>query len=282
MSKENASVAIQYTETEYMSPPVIKRGWTKTRIAGHALIGLWLVMFIAIAIYLYNSWQIDLVQTYAPRYWTGLQTTLKLVAISLILGAIVSLPVAAARMSNSKLLNHISYAYVYFFRGTPLLAQTFLIYYGFGSFRPFLESIGLWVFFRDAWNCAILAFTLNTSAYQAEILRGAIQSVTIGQWEGAAALGINKRVTFWKVILPQALIVALRPYGNEIILMIKGSAIVSIITVYDLMGETRRAYSRTFDFQTYIWAAVLYLAIVEILRHIWEWIERRLTRHLKR
>jgi polar amino acid transport system permease protein len=138
------------------------------------------------------------------------------------------------------------------------------------------------VFFRDAWNCAILAFSLNTAAYQAEILRGAIQSVAMGQWEGAAALGISKRVTFWKVILPQALIVALRPYGNEIILMIKGSAIVAIITVLDLMGETRRAYSRTFDFQTYLWAAVIYLLIVEVLRHIWDYLERRLTRHLVR
>ena len=89
-------------------------------------------------------------------------------------------------------------------------------------------------------------------------------------------------MTLRKVILPQALIVALRPYGNEIILMIKGSAIVAIITVYDLMGETRRAYSRSFDFQTYLWAALIYLALVEALRHAVEWIERRITRHLKR
>ncbi|WP_374830300.1 ABC transporter permease [Paenochrobactrum pullorum] len=282
MSKHMSSTAMKRTDEECLAPPAIKRGWSKARISGYVLMGIWLIMFIGLAIYLFNSWQIDLVQTYAPRYWSGLLTTLKLVFISIFLGAIVSLPVAAARMSNSKILQCISYAYVYFFRGTPLLAQTFLIYYGFGTFRPFLESVGLWVFFRDAWNCAILAFTLNTSAYQAEILRGAIQSVAVGQWEGAAALGLNKRITFWKIILPQALIVALRPYGNEIILMIKGSAIVAIITVYDLMGETRRAYSRTFDFQTYLWAAVLYLTIVEILRHIWEWIERRITRHLKR
>ena len=103
-----------------------------------------------------------------------------------------------------------------------------------------------------------------------------------GQWEGAASLGLHKLQTLWKIILPQALIVALRPYGNEIILMIKGSAIVAIITVYDLMGETRLAYSRTFDFQTYIWAALIYLAMVETLRHVIEWIERRITRHLKR
>ena len=103
-----------------------------------------------------------------------------------------------------------------------------------------------------------------------------------GQHEGAAALGLPKKVAFFKIILPQALIVALRPYGNEIILMIKGSAIVAMVTVFVLMGETRRAFSRTFDYQTYLWAAIFYLAIVEALRHLWNWIERRLTRHLKR
>ncbi|HEV7415004.1 MAG TPA: ABC transporter permease subunit, partial [Tianweitania sediminis] len=98
--------------------------------------------------------------------------------------------------------------------------------------------------------------------------------------EGAAALGLSRWQTLRLVVIPQALIVALRPYGNEIILMIKGSAIVAIITVYDLMGETRRAYSRSFDFQTYVYAALIYLAIVETLRHTIDWLERRLTRHL--
>lgn len=263
-------------------PPPEVRQWTGPRIAGHVIVGIWLMLFAGLALYLYNVWRIDLFETYAPRYWSGLLITLQLVAISIVIGAILSLPVAAARMSSNRWLKAIAFGYVYFFRGTPLLAQTFLIYYGFGTFRPFLESVGLWSFFRDAWSCALLAFSLNTAAYQAEILRGAIQSVSLGQWEGAAALGISKRVTFWKIILPQALIVALRPYGNEIILMIKGSAIVAIITVLDLMGETRRAYSRTFDFQTYLWAAVIYLLIVEMLRHIWDYLERRLTRHLIR
>ncbi|RWN33475.1 ABC transporter permease [Mesorhizobium sp.] len=263
-------------------PPALPRGWSRQRILGYALVCLWIAFLVGIAAYLILAWNGELFAKYAPGYVSGLGITLLLVAISIVLGAILSVPIAYARMSKNRVLSGLAYAYVYFFRGTPLLAQTFLVYYGVGSFRPQLEMVGLWGFFREAFNCAIFAFSLNTAAYQAEILRGAIQSVPMGQWEGAASLGLQKLQTMWKVILPQALIVALRPYGNEIILMIKGSAIVAIITVYDLMGITKLTYSRTFDFQSYVWAAIIYLIIVEILRHAVEWIERRITIHLHR
>ena len=185
-------------------------------------------------------------------------------------------------MSHNPLASGLAFVFVYFFRGTPLIAQIFLVYYGFGEFRDFFETIGLWWFFREAWSCALFSLSLNTAAYQAEILRGAIQSVPRGQWEGGTSLGLSRAVIFTKIVLPQAMIVALRPYANEIILMIKASAIVAIITVYDLFGITRQAYSRTFDFQTYVWAALLYLAIVEALRNLTNLAERRLTRHLVR
>jgi polar amino acid transport system permease protein len=254
----------------------------RQRVLGYALVCLWIVFLAGIAAYLILAWNGELFAKYAPGYVSGLGITLLLVAISIVLGAILSVPIAYARMSKNRVLSGLAYAYVYFFRGTPLIAQLFLVYYGLGSFRPQMDAIGLWWFFRDAWNCALLTFTLNTAAYQAEILRGAIQSVPRGQTEGAAALGLPPRVAFFKVILPQALIVALRPYGNEIILMIKGSAVVSIVTVFDLMGQTRYAFSRTFDYQAYLWAAIFYLTIVETLRHVWAWLEARLTRHLKR
>ena len=263
-------------------PAAPPRGWSRERILGWVLVCLWIALGAGLATYLFSAWNPELFAKYAPTYLSGLYVTLTLVAISIVLGAILSIPICYARMSKNRVLNAISYGYVYFFRGTPLLAQTFLIYYGFGSFRPQLEAIGLWGFFREAWYCAVFAFALNTAAYQAEILRGAIESVGKGQWEAASALGLSKLQTLYKIILPQALIVALRPYGNEIILMIKGSAIVAIITVYDLMGETRRAFSRTFDFQTYLWAALLYLSLVETLRHLVDWIERRITRHMHR
>ncbi len=266
-----------------LPPPseALKR-YTFSRLLGRVLLGVWLAASVGIFLFVVESWSPEKFTKYGPSFLSGLRVTLTLVAISIVLGGILSLPIAYGRMTKNKVLSWIAYGYVYFFRGTPLITQLFLVYYGLGSFRPYLEAVGLWSMFKDAWFCALFTFTLNTAAYQAEILRGAIESVPRGQHEGAAALGLPKSVAFFKIILPQAMIVALRPYGNEIILMIKGSAIVAIVTVFDLMGETRRAFSRTYDFQMYLWAAVLYLIMVEMLRNLWAWIETRLTRHLKR
>ncbi|ODT14172.1 MAG: ABC transporter permease [Kaistia sp. SCN 65-12] len=223
----------------------------------------------------------DALATYGPRMLQGLVVTLQLVVISITLGALLAWPVALARMGRSRILRGIAFGYMYFFRGTPLLAQVFLVYYGAGQFRPQLESIGLWWLFRDAFFCCVLTFTLNTGAYQAEIIRGAIRAVPVGQSEAAMSLGLNSRQIFQKIIVPQALLIALRPLGNEVILMIKGSSVAAIVTVFDLMGVTRLAYSRTFDFQVYLWAAVLYLVVVESIRRVWDRLELLLTRHLR-
>ena len=264
------------------APPTNASRINLARVAGYGILTLWIVLGLALVWYLASSWDPAKIERYGWRYLDGLATTLMLTFGSISLGAILSVPVTFARMAKNPILNTVAYAYVYVFRSTPMLLQIFLIYYGLGSFRPQIEAIGLWWFFREAWYCALFAMTLNTAAYQAEILRGAIESVPRGQTEGAKSLGLPTSVTFWKIILPQALIVALRPYGNEIIFMIKGSAVVAVVTVLDLMGQTRYAFSRTFDYQTYLWAAIFYLAIVEALRHTWGAIEARLTRHLKR
>ena len=263
-------------------PLAARRPWTAARIAGHFFMGFWILSGLALALYLGQSLFSTFVSQYLPKYFNGALVTLQLTVYSFLIGAALSVPLALACSSRFFALRSVGNAYVYFFRGTPLLAQVFLIYYGLGSFRSALDTVGLWWFFRDAWNCVLLTFALNTAAYQAEILRGAVQSMPKGQWEGALSLGLSRGVTFFKVILPQALIVALRPYGNEIILLLKGSAISSIVTIYDIMGEANRAFSRSFDFQAYIWAALAYLIAVEIIRRAWDLMERRLTRHLRR
>lgn len=265
-----------------LPPPAPARRFTLSRLAGIVFMALWLALLVAIVNMVITEFDVAKFDKYGVRMLWGLLLTLRLVATSIVLGAILSLPLAFARMSQSSIVSTAASAYIYLFRGTPLIMQVFLIYYGLGSFKSVFDMVGLWWFFRDAYNCALLAFVLNTAAYQAEILRGAIQSVPRGQTEAANALGIHPVPAFFKVIMPQALMVALRPYGNEIILMVKGSAIVSIVTVFDLMGETKYAFSRTFDFQMYVWAAVLYLAIVELLRNVWNQLEKRLTRHLIR
>ena len=237
----------------------------------------------------------EILADYGDDLVDGFVITLQLVAISVSVGAALAMIVAywrmpgAGRNAKNPLLRWLVYPalrglalfYTNLFRGTPLLAQLFLIYYGAGQFFAFWQSVGLWWFLRDPFNCAVLTFVLNTAAYQAEIFRGAVRAVPQGQWEGAAALGLARRIVFLRVIAPQAALYALRPFGNEVILMVKGSAVASVITVYDLLGETRLAFSDTFRFDVYFYAAALYLVLVETLRRVWNLMEGRLTRHLK-
>jgi polar amino acid transport system permease protein len=262
------------------APPSGSRRST-IRPLGIVLMALWGLAFIGIAFSLFNSVDGERLMTYGGRIAQGFVVTVELVVASVAVGAALSVPVAAGRLSANRLVGALAFAFSYFFRGTPLVAQTFLIYYGAGQFSPELKAAGLWWLFRDAFNCAVLAFALNTAAYQAEILSGAIRNVPRGQREGAAALGLHKWLTLRKIILPQALVSAVRPYGNEVILMTKASSIASIITVLDLMGETRFVFSKTYDLSFYFWAALFYLATVEVVSHAVNLVERRLTRHIR-
>jgi polar amino acid transport system permease protein len=222
----------------------------------------------------------EVLERYGCRMASGLLLTLQLVAISFVLGFLIGLALGVLRLRAPQPFRAIIGGYITFFRGTPLLVQLFLIYYGLGAFRPFWQDLGLWWFFRDPLYCCLLAFTINTAAYQAEIFRGAIQSLHPGQAEAARALGMCPFAIFWKVEMPQALIIGLRPLGNELITMIKASAVASLVTLFDLMGATRLAFARSFDLSIYLVAALLYLAIVEIIRRVWDAMEARLTRHL--
>ena len=222
----------------------------------------------------------DLLARYGPRILGGLGITLQLVAVSVSIGFVLAVPLAIIRTDGPAPLRSAVLAFSIFFRGTPLLAQIYLVYYGAGQFHDALEGIGLWPYLREAWFCALATFTLNTAAYQAEILRGGLQAVPRGQREAARAMGLTAFPIYARVLLPQALIISLRPLGNELVLMIKASSVAALITVFDIMGETKLAYSRTYDFQVYLWAALVYLVLVEGVRIVWQMFEKRLTRHL--
>ena len=165
-------------------------------------------------------------------------------------------------------------------RGTPILGQLFLIYYGSGQFRPFLQEWGLWGFFRDPFNCALLAFALNSTAYQTEILRGGIMGVARGEIEAAKAIGMTSLQILRRVTFPHAYRIAWPALGNEIILLMKASALASVVTVFDIMGRTRQIFSRSFDFSIYLWAALIYLCITAIFVLLWRQGETRLSRHI--
>lgn len=222
----------------------------------------------------------EVFQNYGCRMFAGLGVTAQLVAISVTLGFVLAVGLAIARLYGPRWARVAVSGYTTFFRGTPLLCQLFLIYYGFGQFRPFWQDVGLWWLIREPFYCALFTFTVNTAAYQAEILRGAIQSIPRGQFEGASALGLHRWAALRHVIMPQAMILALRPLGNELIVMIKASAIASLVTLFDLMGATRLAFARSFDLSIYLYAALIYLALVEFVRRFWDKLELRLTRHM--
>ncbi|MFT0532463.1 ABC transporter permease [Castellaniella hirudinis] len=224
----------------------------------------------------------SLLDLYGLRMLQGFWITIKLVMLSFAAGWLLGWLLVLGRSSSSRLARGFSRGYVYFFRGSPLLAQLFLLYYGMSAFREFWQSIHLWWFFRDPWWCALLAFSLNTAAYQAEIFRGSLMAIPAGQREACRALSLGPIKSFLRVILPQSMRIAIGPLGNEMILLVKASAIASLVTVYDVMGVTKLAYSRSFNFEIYLWAAVLYLLVVEVLRRVLGAAEARLSRHLAR
>jgi polar amino acid transport system permease protein len=217
----------------------------------------------------------ELLARYGPALLAGLWTTLSLVAISTPLGFALAIPVALARYQGGRTANALALGFTGFFRGTPLLAQLFLLYYGAAEFNGALKAAGVWWMFRDAFACAALVFTLNTAAYQAEILRGAMAATPAGQIEAGQALGFGRGMINRLIVWPQAIRLALRPLGNELILMIKASSLASVITVVDLMGATKRAFSGSLSFEVYLWAALIYLALVEMVRRVWNALERR-------
>jgi len=172
-------------------------------------------------------------------------------------------------------------AHIYFFRGTPLLVQIYLVYYGSGQFEAIRASF-LWPYLSEAYWCAIIAFTLNTSAYTAEILRGALQSVPRGEVEAAEAVGMPPGLIWRRIRLPRAFRIALPAYSNEVILMLKGSALASTITLMDLTGVARTIIARTYTpMELFLAAGLLYVLLTFFILAGFRVLERRLNRHLQ-
>src|SRR5690606_10378063 len=186
-----------------------------------------------------------------------------------------------ARLSRSPLLWMPAYGYIFFFRGSPLLIQLFLIYYGLGQFEFIRESF-LWPLFRQGYWCAIIAFTLNTAAYTAEIMRGAIQGVPHGEIEAARACGMSGTLLFRRIIAPKALRLVLPAYSNEVILMLQATSLASLVTVVDLMGAASNIVNRSFAiYEIYITAALIYLVMTYAIAWVFKKVEHRLSGHLR-
>ncbi|NHI00094.1 MULTISPECIES: ABC transporter permease [Oceanimonas] len=216
-----------------------------------------------------------------PVYWQGLYTTIWLVALALVLGLVIAVPMGIMRNSSNWLLRGPSWAYIYFFRGTPLLVQLFLIYYGAGQWQWLKESAA-WEWFSQAWFCAVLAFTLNTSAYTAEIIRGAINAMPRGEIEAAYAFGMSRLTTMRRIILPNSFRRALPAYSNEVIFMLHGSAVAGVITIVDLTGAARIVNSRYYSpFEAFLAAGLLYMCLTFLLVWGFRRLEHRWFRHLR-
>jgi len=218
-----------------------------------------------------------------PKLVGAVPETLILASSSLAIGFVLAIIVALARLSSNRGLSNLAYGFVYIFRSTPLLVQIFLIYYGSGQFRPFLQEYGLWIFFREPWFCAILALTLNTGAYTSEIIRGGMQSVPWGQVEAARACGMSGVLLFRRIMFPVAIRQALPGYGNEIILMVKSTSLASTITILDVTGIAKKIIAATWSpIEIFIIAGAIYLTINFIVTRVVQWTEIKLSPQLYR
>ena len=217
----------------------------------------------------------DLMLESLPRLINATKLTIDLTLLSLSFGIFVGIFFALLRTGKNKTFYLISYYYSYIFRGTPLLVQIFIIYFGLGQVEWIRESF-LWIVLKEPYSCAILAFTLNTGAYSSEIFRSAFETVNKGVIEAAEGLGINKINIFLKVKLPIAIRQSLPAYGNEMILMLKGTSLASTVTLLDLTGVAKHIISTTFrPVEVFIVAGSIYLLMTFIIHSFIKFLERR-------
>ena len=218
---------------------------------------------------------LDAVIAALPNYLAGAGLTLQLLVAALALGGVAALPLAVARGAASRWVHGPIWVFTYVIRGTPLLVQLFLLYYGLAQFEAVRDSV-LWPWLRSPAFCALAAFAINTCAYTTEILHGTLRAVPAGEVEAARALGMSRWTTLRRIVLPSALRRALPAYGNEVVLMLHGTALASVVTLHELTGAAREFNSVHYlPFEAFITAAVFYGLITAALVALFHAAERR-------
>jgi arginine/ornithine transport system permease protein len=221
-----------------------------------------------------------LIASYWPIFLQGFINTVSLVVLALIIGAVIALPLAVLRANQTPAAANMIAIYVYVFRGSPLLIQVYLIYYGLSQFEAVRASI-FWPILKEAWWCALIAFVLNTTAYLIEIFRGGIEAVSRGEVEAATAIGMSRMMTLRRIVLPSALRRCLPMLGNEAIFMFHGSVVASTITVIDVLGAGRSLNARYYlAYEGFLAATAIYMLIIFGVTRLFGAVERRVSRHL--
>ena len=210
-----------------------------------------------------------------PKLLNAAVVTLKLLSVSLIVGLFIGLLFAILRLNKNVFINKFAYGYSYVFRGTPLLVQIFIIYFELGQIE-YLRSTFLWVILKEPYWCAIIAFALNTGAYTSEILRSAFQTIKPGIIEAGKSLGISNKIIFYKIQIPIAISQSLPAYGNEIILMMKGTSLASTVTLMDITGVAKYIISTTFKpIEVFVVAGGIYLFMTFIIHNVIKYLEKK-------
>ncbi|MBD8555288.1 amino acid ABC transporter permease [Rhizobium sp. CFBP 8762] len=216
------------------------------------------------------DWLQLMLESLRPLLMAGLKFTIPLTLLSFVLGLTVGLLVAVIRLFAPRPLAALVRFYVWIFRGTPLLVQLFLIFYG-------LPSIGILL---DAFTAALIGFTLNVGAYTSEIIRAAISAVPKGQWEAAYSIGMNWRQAMMRTILPQAARVSVPPLSNTFISLVKDTSLAAAITVPELFQVAQRIVATSYEpLILYIEAALIYLALSTVLSALQNRLEQRFARY---
>ena len=218
---------------------------------------------------------LDLMITSLPKLLSAAVITLKLLSASLIIGLCIGFLFAVLRLNKNLFINKFAYGYSYLFRGTPLLVQIFIIYYGLGQIE-WLRSTFLWVILKEPYWCAIIAFALNTGAYTSEILRSAFQTIKPGIIEAGKSLGISSKIILYKIQIPVAIRQSLPAYGNEIILMMKGTSLASTVTLMDITGVAKHIVSTTYKpLEVFLLAGGIYLFMTFIFHNLIKYLEKK-------